>query len=208
MVSFLKNPSGNTMTHILLSLDTLKLWVVSLLINTFNFLYYCLQGSYVFSYTINKLSCLSVLLNNTEILGRHFHNAFFFFCFLFNGKKANRNLRGMADSWSNINKSKPTDKWLTREPLLTVTQWWGQREKHRREKTRTETEAAEQGASISWLSFARSPDSGKQGLVDRTEVDRLRKSPTFIRNCMIYKLFKLCVCVGGSYVHKECGKGH
>lgn len=91
-------------------------------------MYYCLQGSYVFSYTINKLSCLSVLLNNTRNISEAFfpfHNAFS--CFLFSGKKANRNLRGMADSWPSINRSKPTDKWLTREPLLTVTQRWGHR---------------------------------------------------------------------------------
>lgn len=67
------------MTHILLSLDTLKLWVVSLLINTFNFLYYCLQGSYVFSYAINKLPCLSVLLNNTRNIREVFSQCIFLF---------------------------------------------------------------------------------------------------------------------------------
>lgn len=78
---------------------------------------------------------------------------------------------------------------------------------HRRETTRTETEAAEQGAVISWLSFARSPDSGKQGLVDRTEARFSTKKSNFYKKLYYLQIVSI-MCVGGDYVHMECGKGH
>lgn len=121
IISFLKNPTGNNAIYSYFpKTDIFKVLGCKSIDKYIQLLVLFPSGSYAFSYTINKLSCLSVLLKNIRNISRHFPFSQFISLFLVQWKKANRSRQKWQRPWgSNLmaRGSNTTDRWILRRAV-------------------------------------------------------------------------------------------
>lgn len=145
IISFLKNPTGNNAIYSYFpKTDIFKVLGCKSIDKYIQLLVLFPSGSYAFSYTINKPSCLSVLLKNIRNISRHFPFSQFISLFLVQWKKANRSRQKWQTHGQRFKHHRQMDFKESRGAL------WGKgKDREKKHEARIETQAAEQREILS-----------------------------------------------------------